>query len=200
LTATLLGKYTGRKVFRIDLSTVVSKYIGETEKNLAHLFDGARHKQWILFFDEADALFGKRTSVKDAHDRFANQEVSYLLQRVEEFDGLVILASNFKANLDDAFLRRFNAIIRFPFPDEADRVAIWRTCLPAHAEFEVGIDLPARLARFELAGGSIVNVVQHACLAAISRGSSLIRLADALRGIQREVEKEGKVFRNVLED
>ena len=200
LTATLLGKYTGRKVFRIDLSTVVSKYIGETEKNLAHLFDGARHKQWILFFDEADALFGKRTSVKDAHDRFANQEVSYLLQRVEEFDGLVILASNFKANLDDAFLRRFNAIIRFPFPDEADRVAIWRTCLPARAEFEDGVDLPARLARFELAGGSIVNVVQHTCLAAISRKSSLIRLADALRGIQREVEKEGKVFRNVLED
>jgi hypothetical protein len=198
LTATLLGKYTGRKVFRIDLSTVVSKFIGETEKNLAHLFDRAHHKQWILFFDEADALFGKRTSVKDAHDRFANQEVSYLLQRVEEFDGLVILASNFKANMDDAFLRRFNAIIRFPFPDEAERAAIWRTSLPARAEFEDGVDLPSMLARFELAGGSIINVVQHVCICSITRGSAVIRLADALRSIQREVEKEGKVFRNAL--
>jgi SpoVK/Ycf46/Vps4 family AAA+-type ATPase len=198
LTATLLGKYTGRKVFRIDLSTVVSKFIGETEKNLANLFDRAHHKQWILFFDEADALFGKRTSVRDAHDRFANQEVSYLLQRVEEFDGLVILASNFKANIDDAFLRRFNAIIRFPFPDEAERAAIWRTSLPAHAEFEDGLDLPAMLARFELAGGSIINVVQHVCISSITRGSAVIRLADALRSIQREVEKEGKVFRNAL--
>lgn len=199
LTATLLGKYTGRHVFRIDLSTVVSKYIGETEKNLANLFDKARNKQWILFFDEADALFGKRTDVKDAHDRYANQEVSYLLQRVEEFDGLVILASNFKANLDDAFLRRFNAIIRFPFPSEAEREAIWRTSLPEGVQFEEGIDLPALLSRFELAGGSIINVVQHVCLATIARGSTILRLEDALKGVQREVEKEGKVFRNALE-
>ena len=95
---------------------MVSKYIGETEKNLVALFDQARNRHWILFFDEADALFGKRTSVKDAHDRYAKQEVSYLMQRVEEFDGLVILASNFRANMDEAFLRRFNAIIRFPLP------------------------------------------------------------------------------------
>src|SRR5262245_42125020 len=130
LTATLIGKYTGRPVFRIDLSTIVSKYIGETEKNLGNLFDRASNKDWILFFDEADALFGKRTSVKDAHDRYANQEISYLLQRLEDFDGLVILASNFKSNMDDAFVRRFNAIIRFPFPDEAERVAIWRAAMP----------------------------------------------------------------------
>lgn len=95
---------------------MVSKYIGETEKNLAALFDQVRNRHWILFFDEADARFGKRTSVKDAHDRYANQEASYLMQRVEEFDGLVILASNFRANMDEAFLRRFNAIIRFPLP------------------------------------------------------------------------------------
>ncbi len=200
LTATLLGKYTGSKVFRIDLSTVVSKYIGETEKNLANLFDRARHKRWILFFDEADALFGKRTDVKDAHDRYANQEVSYLLQRVEEFDGLVILASNFKANLDEAFVRRFNAIVPFPFPTESERVAIWRKSLPAGIPFEAGVDLPALLGRFELAGGSIVNGVQHACLAAIAHGSEVIRLDDALKGIRREVEKEGKVFKNLLKD
>ena len=198
LTATLLGKHTGRKVFCIDLSTVISKYIGETESNLARLFDKAQNKDWILFFDEADALFGKRTNVKDSHDRYANQEVSYLLQRVEDFDGLVILASNFKANLDPAFLRRFNAIIAFPFPSEAERAAIWRTTFPPHACFEDGADLPTLLARFELTGGNIVNVVQHACLAAIARGSDTVTLADALKGIQREIEKEGKVFTNVL--
>ncbi len=198
LTATLLGKYTGRQVFRIDLSTVVSKYIGETEKNLANLFDKARNKQWILFFDEADALFGKRTAVKDAHDRYANQEVSYLLQRLEEFDGLVILASNFKANLDDAFLRRFNAIIKFPFPEESERAAIWRTSLPKGIEFEDGVDMPALLGKFELAGGNIINVVQHACLEAIARDSQCLRRDDVLKGIRREVDKEGKVFKNVI--
>jgi AAA+ superfamily predicted ATPase len=195
LTTTLMGKYTGRPVFRIDLSTVVSKYIGETEKNLSNLFDKARNKEWILFFDEADALFGKRTDVKDAHDRYANQEVSYLLQRVEDFDGLVILASNFKANLDEAFLRRFNAIVRFPFPTEAERIAIWRKSFPPGARFENDVDLPALLGKYELAGGNIINVVQRACLAAIARGSEVIRVADALKGIRREVEKEGKVFK-----
>ncbi len=201
LTATLLGKYTGRQVFRIDLSTVVSKYIGETEKNLAALFDRAKNREWILFFDEADALFGKRTNVKDAHDRYANQEVSYLLQRVEEFDGLIILASNFKANMDEAFLRRFNAIIRFPFPKEAERVAIWRKSFPENIHFEAGQDLPEMLGKFELAGGSIINVVQHACLKMLARGGEhLLRREDVLQGIRREVEKEGKVFKNLLQE
>lgn len=124
LTATLLGKHTKREVYRIDLSMVVSKYIGETEKNLEALFNRAEAKDWILFFDEADALFGKRTGVRDAHDKYANQEVSYLLQRVEDFDGLVILASNMKSNIDEAFIRRFNAIIRFtqPTPDEREKI------------------------------------------------------------------------------
>jgi SpoVK/Ycf46/Vps4 family AAA+-type ATPase len=201
LTATLLGKYTGRKVFRIDLSTVVSKYIGETEKNLASLFDRAKNRQWILFFDEADALFGKRTSVKDSHDRYANQEVSYLLQRVEEFDGLIILASNLKANLDEAFLRRFNAIIRFPFPKESERVMIWRKSFPENVQFENSLDLPEMLGKFELAGGSIINVVHHACLRMLARGPErIILLEDVLQGIRREVEKEGKVFKNILND
>jgi len=199
LTVTLLGKYTGRKVYRIDLSTVVSKYIGETEKNLAGLFDKARNKGWILFFDEADALFGKRTGVKDAHDRYANQEVSYLLQRIEDFDGMVILASNFKANIDEAFLRRFNAIIQFPFPNEVERQAIWRISLPPNIEFEDGVDLPAQLSKFELTGGNIINIVQHICIETLARGSNTLRLEDALTGIRREVEKEGKVFQNILE-
>jgi uncharacterized protein len=118
LTAVLLGKKTGRDVYRIDLSQTVSRYIGETEKNLAAVFDRAENKDWILFFDEADALFGKRTSVKDAHDRYANQEVSYLLQRIVDYRGLVILSANLKNNIDGAFLRRFQMIIHFPMPDE----------------------------------------------------------------------------------
>ncbi len=201
LTATLLGKYTGRKVFRVDLSTVVSKYIGETEKNLAALFDRARTREWVLFFDEADALFGKRTNVKDSHDRYANQEVSYLLQRVEEFDGLIILASNLKSNMDQAFLRRFNAIIRFPFPKEAERVAIWRKSFPENIQFDNGFDLPEILGRFELAGGSIINAVHHASLKMLARGPErIILLEDVLHSIRREVEKEGKVFKNVVSE
>jgi hypothetical protein len=197
LTATLLGGATGRDVYRVDLSTVVSKFIGETEKNLAALFDQAQNRDWILFFDEADALFGKRTNVKDAHDRYANQEVSYLLQRVEDFDGLVILATNFRANMDDAFLRRFNAIIRFPFPGASERMDIWRRTLPGHS----GRDrLAERLARFELSGGNIVNVVQFAAIEAIAAGRSAIGIDDAIKGIQREFEKEGRVFRDLPEE
>ena len=130
LTATLLGKYTGRPVFKVDLSRVVSKFIGETEKSLARLFDKAEHKDWILFFDEADALFGKRTDVRDAHDKYANQEVAYLLQRIESYAGLVILATNQRGNVDEAFLRRFQASVNFPMPRSEERYGIWSRCLP----------------------------------------------------------------------
>jgi len=116
LTATLLGKYAGKEVYRIDLSLIVSKYIGETEKNLNTLFAKAENADWILFFDEADALFGKRTDVKDSHDRYANQEVTYVLQRMEEYSGLSILATNFKESVDPAFIRRLDAVVYFPKP------------------------------------------------------------------------------------
>ncbi|MCA9542647.1 MAG: ATP-binding protein, partial [Myxococcales bacterium] len=116
MTACLLGKATDRPVFKVDLSLVVSKYIGETEKNLARVFDQAQYKGWILFFDEADALFGKRSETRDAHDRYANQEVSFLLQRIETFDGVAILASNQKETLDQAFTRRFESMFDFPLP------------------------------------------------------------------------------------
>jgi SpoVK/Ycf46/Vps4 family AAA+-type ATPase len=112
--ASLIGQQSGKEVYRIDLSMIVSKYIGETEKNLELVFAKAENKGWILFFDEADALFGKRTNVKDAHDKYANQEVAYLLQRIEDYNGLVIVATNMKHNIDDAFTRRFQTIIRFP--------------------------------------------------------------------------------------
>ncbi|WP_109700009.1 ATP-binding protein [Chitinophaga deserti] len=192
LTATLLGKYTGRDVFRVDLSSVVSKYIGETEKNLSSLFDKAAHKDWILFFDEADALFGKRTGVRDAHDKYANQEVSYLLQRIESHAGLTILASNFKNNMDDAFIRRFNSIIYFPPPRAEDRLLLWKKAFPAAAKLQKDVDLKAVAEQYELTGSHILNVVQYVCLQALDRGGPEIGHADVLRGVKRELEKEGK--------
>jgi hypothetical protein len=114
MVASLIGQQVGQEVYKIDLSMVVSKYIGETEKNLNKVFAAAEHKNWILFFDEADALFGKRTNVRDAHDRYANQEVAYLFQKIEDYDGLVIIASNMKNNIDEAFKTRFRTVISFP--------------------------------------------------------------------------------------
>ena len=125
MTAALLGKESGSDVYRIDLSMVVSKYIGETEKNLSRIFDEADQKDWILFFDEADALFGKRTEMKDAHDRYANQEVAFLLQKIEDHNGVVILSSNMKNNIDEAFTRRFQGIVYFPLPTSTERLEIW---------------------------------------------------------------------------
>jgi AAA+ superfamily predicted ATPase len=192
LAASLLGKYTGTEVFLVDLSLVVSKYIGETEKNLGMLFNKAQNKNWILFFDEADALFGKRTSVRDAHDKYANQEVAYLLQRVEDFPGLVILASNLKGNIDEAFLRRFQAVIHFPLPGVTERFKIWKDAF---------IDVPGALAdkelrvlasKYELSGANIINAAHYACLRAAATGKKP-ELEFVLTGIQRELQKEGKV-------
>lgn len=197
LTATLLGKYTERHVFRVDLSTIISKYIGETEKNLGNLFDKAEHKNWILAFEEADALFGKRTNVSSAHDRFANQEVSYLLQRIETFSGLIILTTNFKGNIDDAFLRRFNAIVEFPFPSFEERKYIWEKSFPKHITFENSDTIPELAARYELAGGNIINAVQYACLKAINRNTTEIKYNDVVMGIKREFEKSGKMFQTI---
>ncbi|MGH2645736.1 MAG: ATP-binding protein, partial [Chitinophagaceae bacterium] len=136
LTATLLGKSSGLDVYRIDLSMVVSKFIGETEKNLAHVFDQAEHKNWILFFDEADALFGKRTQTGSSNDRYANQEISYLLQRIEDFPGVVILATNLKANIDDAFSRRFQSMISFPVPGPEQRLRLWQQAFSEKSRLE----------------------------------------------------------------
>lgn len=192
-TATLLGKSTGREVYKVDLSMVVSKYIGETEKNLARLFDKAENKDWILFFDEADALFGKRTQVRDSHDRYANQEVSFLLQRVETFRGLVILASNLATNVDEAFARRFEQIIHFPMPRRGERHQIWHKGLPAGVPLEPGADLAQLAERYELSGGLIMNAIRHACLRAIDDGCNQLRLADLVEGIRREYTKENRV-------
>lgn len=194
LTAGMIGKMTGREVYKVDLSMVISKYIGETEKNLAKIFDKAENKGWILFFDEADALFGKRTTISDSHDRYANQEVSYLLQKVEDYDGLVILATNFKSNLDEAFSRRFQSIIHFPMPKPEQRLHLWKDAIPAAAKLDKDVNLTQLAGRYEIAGGSIMNVIRYASLMAIKNGDNIIRPSDLQEGIIREFRKEGKTF------
>lgn len=194
LTATLLGKITKRKVFCVDLSMVISKYIGETEKNLEKIFMQAEHKNWILFFDEADALFGKRTNVNDAHDRFANQEVSYLLQRVEGYNGVVILASNMRANLDEAFTRRFQSIIHFPMPGVIERQKLWEKSFSTKTIFAADVDLKKIAHDYELTGGSIINIVRFATLRAVERNENCIKWYDIKEGIRREFQKEGRTF------
>ncbi len=194
-TASLLGKVTGKDVYCVDLSMVVSKYIGETEKNLSRVFQLAEGKDWILFFDEADALFGKRTGLKDAHDRYANQEVAYLLQRVENYQGLVVLSTNLKTNMDEAFSRRFQSVIRFPMPDAEQREQLWRNMFSPQCVFDEETDLKEIAKKHELAGGAILNVVQYASIMAMSRGEKTIRNADILEGIRREFQKDGKMMR-----
>jgi hypothetical protein len=193
LSACLLGKHCNRDVYKVDLSMVVSKYIGDTEKNLARIFELAENKRWILFFDEADALFGKRTRVDDARDRFANQEISFLLQRIEEFAGVVILASNFRSNIDEAFARRFHCIVQFSMPRVSERHRLWKSAFSSRAELEPRIDLARIADRHEMSGGAIMNVVRYASLHALNRGHTTIFLDDIEEGIRREFTKEGRV-------
>jgi hypothetical protein len=192
MTATLIGKATGRPVYRIDLSLVVSKYIGETEKNLARVFDVTQSRGWILFFDEADALFGKRGESKDAHDRYANQEVSFLLQRIETFDGIAILASNLRDNIDQAFARRFETIVHFPVPRPEERAELWRRGMPRQAELAADVDFDEIARDHVLTGGAIMNAVRFAALAALNEGGRPIGRGHLIHAIRREYGKEGR--------
>lgn len=191
LAATLLGKRHGLDVYRIDLSMMVSKYIGETEKNLSKIFDRAAQKDWILFFDEADALFGKRTETNSSNDRYANQEVSYLLQRVEDFPGFVVLATNLKDQVDEAFLRRFQQVVHFPMPDERLRRQLWEKWIPEAWTESNRDELLDEAASVELAGGTIVNVIQRIAIW-LYRQESLQLTPKLLRdAIRHEQEKQG---------
>ena len=194
LTAALIGKVAQLPVYRIDLSKIVSKYIGETEKNLAGIFDQATNKNWILFFDEADSLFGKRGETKDARDRYANQEVSYLLQRIETFPGLVILATNFRDNVDEAFTRRFQSAIYFPSPDIETRLQLWEQLIPDSILLEASIDLEKIAEEYELTAGTMINVIRSAALEAATRSTNMISHKRLIYFIKREMMKEGKVF------
>lgn len=178
--------------YSVDLSTVVSKYIGETEKNLSNLFNKAANKDWILFFDEADAIFGKRTNVRDAHDKYANQEVSYLLQRVETHPGLIILASNFRDNIDDAFTRRFQSIIAFEMPGQRERAIIWKTNLPEKLQISKEIDWEEISKKYEFTGSNILNIIQFCCLKVLSGKSEILTPEILNQGIKREFVKENR--------
>lgn len=186
MAAEVLANELHLELYRIDLSAVVSKYIGETEKNLRRIFDAAESSGVILLFDEADALFGKRSEVKDSHDRYANIEVSYLLQRVEAYRGLAILTSNMKDALDNAFLRRIRFIIQFPFPDAAQRAEIWRKTFPVTAPTE-GLDMQ-KLGQLQVAGGNIRNIALQAAFIAADR-SEPIRMCHILHAARHEYAK-----------
>ena len=188
----VLARDLGLDLFRLDLATVVSKYIGETEKNLDRVFGAAEGSNAILFFDEADALFGKRSEVRDAHDRYANIEVAYLLQKMEGYPGAVILATNFRQNMDDAFLRRLDVVVDFPFPEPEDRERIWKLVLPEDAPQAEDIDVHFLAERFRLSGGSIRNCSLAAAFMAADAGSA-IGMEHLVRAVALEYNKLGRL-------
>ncbi|MEM9025156.1 MAG: ATP-binding protein, partial [Bacteroidota bacterium] len=203
LAATLLGQDNGLPVYRVDLSSLISKYIGETEKNLASLFDQARNKKWVLFFDEADALFGQRTEARSSNDRSANQQVAYLLQRVEDFPGVAILASNLRKNIDPAFTRRFDCMIGFPMPGPQQRLTIWKNNCERgddgkgkkkkpYYQLAKDVDLKFYADNYELSGGNIINVLRYSCIRAISDNIKVIANRYILGGVENELRKLGK--------
>jgi SpoVK/Ycf46/Vps4 family AAA+-type ATPase len=193
MAASVLARSLHLDLYRVDLAQTVSKYIGETEKNLDRVFRAAEAADAVLFFDEADALFGKRSEVKDAHDRYANLEVGYLLQKMEEYDGLAILATNLRQHIDEAFTRRLRCIVEFPFPDQDGRLRIWRTVFPSAAPLAEDVDLPALARQVRLAGGNIRNIALSAAFLAASDGAP-IGQAHLLRAARSEYVKVGRTW------
>ncbi|MBX3257549.1 MAG: ATP-binding protein [Chitinophagaceae bacterium] len=193
-TATIVAQELGRPIYRIDLSQIVSKYIGETEKNLSKIFEAAEHKSWVLFFDEGDALFGKRTSVNSSNDRYANQEVAYLLQRIEDYPGIIIISTNMKENIDPAFLRRFQILAEFPMPDKHQRGNIWKKLLSElpGAIAPLSAEEWEEITKTELSGGSITNIVHFALLKAHYL-QTVVDFSIIREGIIRELRKENRL-------
>jgi SpoVK/Ycf46/Vps4 family AAA+-type ATPase len=195
MVAGLVARELGAELYRIDLSRIVSKYIGETEKQLAAIFDEATVARVALLFDEADSMFAKRTEVKSSVDRYANLEVNFLLQKMEEFDGLAILTTNFKKSIDEAFLRRLRFRVHFPKPEEDERVRLWRTLIPATAQVAPDIDFARVAERFDFSGGHIRNAVVRAAFLAAAEGAPIGQ--DHLeRGAKREYEELGRITRD----
>ncbi len=191
LTATLLGKATQLPVYRVDLSMIVSKYIGETEKNLELVFKQAERNEWILFFDEADAIFGKRSQNKTSNDRYANQEVAFLLQRIENFPGVILLASNLRSNIDEAFSRRFQSVIHFPVPTLEQRYLLWQKAFSSQERVAPDIDFYEIAEEHEITGGAIVNVLRTSSLMALRQGAEHVTLIDIQQAVRREFRKTG---------
>lgn len=190
--AEVIAGELGLDLYKIDLSSMVSKYIGETEKNLERIFSEAESSNAILFFDEADAIFGKRSEVKDAHDRYANIEVSYLLQRMEAYNGVTILSTNMRANLDEAFMRRLQFALDFPFPKAKDRLRIWQTLFPSDIPSEPELDFELMAERFEIAGGNIRNIIVTAAYLAAANGQ-VVSMDHLFHGTRRELQKMGRL-------
>jgi len=192
MAAEIMGNELGIDLYKIDLSVIVSKYIGETEKNLDRIFREGTTANAIIFFDEADSLFGKRSEVRDAHDRYANIEISYLLQKIEDYDGVIILATNLRKNMDDAFARRMHFAIEFPVPDEPDRYRIWRSMFPAEAPLGQDLDIDFLARQFQVTGGNIRNIALASAFLAAQDGG-VITMSDIIRATRREYQKMGKL-------
>jgi hypothetical protein len=191
MAAEIIARELELDLYKIELSSIVSKYIGETEKNLERIFNAAENAGAILFFDEADSLFGKRSEVRDSHDRYANLEISYLLQKMEMYEGVAILASNLRQNLDESFVRRLAFTVHFPFPDEEHRRRIWRTIWPKEAPLDPGLDFDFLASQFKLSGGNIKNVALAAAFAA-AEGQGEIRMRHVAVALEREYQKMSK--------
>ena len=195
MSAEVIAAHLELDLYKIDLSSMVSKYIGETEKNLEKVFREAERSNAILFFDEADAIFGKRGDVRDANDRYANIEVSYLLQRMEAYDGVTILATNLRSNLDEAFIRRLQFVVDFPFPDEKFRLKLWHSLFPVTVPHDPDLDFEALAKKFKLSGGNIRNVIVGACYLAADNGAGGRVSNDHLHhALRRELQKMGRLF------
>ena len=188
----VLANMLNLPLYRIDLSQVVDKYIGETEKRLEEIFDSAEKNNTVLFFDEADAIFGKRSDVNEAKDKYANTEVSYILQRIEQYDGIVILATNYRKNIDEAFMRRIRYVVEFSLPDKELRKELWQTSFSKEIQTE-GLDFEYLAEQFEVAGGAIKNIVLNAAFLAAAENRP-VGMVDVLRSVRNENVKIGKVM------
>ena len=192
MAAEVIAKDLNLELYKIDLSSILSKYIGETEKNLSTIFRESEGSNSILFFDEADALFGKRTDVKDSHDRYANIETNYLLQKIDEFEGVVILSTNYRKNIDDAFIRRMQFIVNFPFPDADYRLEIWKKAFPMQVPRSDEIDFKFLANNMQLSGGNIKNIVINSAFLAAKNGTKPISMSEIILATKREFDKIGK--------
>ena len=193
MAAEVIAGDLGLDLYAVDLATVVDKYIGETEKNLERIFTEAANVSAVLLFDEADAIFGKRSEVRDAHDRYANIESAYLLQRMESFDGVAVLATNLRANLDDAFTRRLDMVVDFPMPDEEARLALWRRCLDGPVPASTDLQLDVFAEAFPLAGGNIRSAAITAAYMAAGSGRD-VDVEHLTAAIHREYRKQGRLL------
>lgn len=193
MAATIVARELGLPAYRVDISQVMSKYIGETEKSLGEIFDIAQQSNAILFFDETDALFGKRSEIKDSHDKYANVETSFLLQKLESFDGVVLMSTNLLQNIDSAFMRRISYVINFPFPDEGRRLELWKKMFPPEMPVDEGIDFEYLARQFELSGAVIKNTVMSAAFLAVEEDAP-VNMSHILRAVRKQLSKQGRLL------